>query len=142
MRKFTLALPLLLAGCLMYEDRQVIPARNPVSVADVIGMRQEGASNNAIYAEITHHGVFRKPGADDLVALKQAGIADWIVKAMIDAPVTTPRPEQVVVRRSYRYDDGATEAAIFGLGAVIGYSLGHNGYYSHRHYYGCGHGGW
>jgi hypothetical protein len=140
MKRFALALPLLFAGCLMYEEREVIPARNPVSIGEIVQMRAEGASDDAMLGEIYANGVGHHPTADDVVWMKKAGLSDTVVQAMINAPMGIRRPEQVVVRRSYYRDEGVDDALIFGLGALVGWTLGHP--YSHRHYGGCGHGRW
>ncbi len=130
MKKLVLALPLLLASCLVYEERQVIPAQNPVTIGEVITMKSQGAPDSAILAEIYQSGVYHNPTAEDIVWMKQAGLSDAVITAMINAPIGMKREAQVITRRTYD-DTAASSAVSFGVGALLGWSIGR----SHRHYY-------
>ena len=133
-----MALPVLCGGCVWYgETRETIPGNNPVRVSEVVTMHQEGAGDGAILREIHGSGVRHHPTAEDIVWLKQAGVSDQVITAMINAPLGQVRPPQTIVRRTYYHDEAAENRALFGLGAALGYALGRP--FHHRHYSGCGH---
>ncbi len=133
MRRLTLLLPLLVAGCLMYDEYDVIPARHPVSATRVVDMKRNGIDDEAILALIAAQGKNREQNADDLVMMKNAGAGDAVIKAMVQAPVVAPREEQVVSRRTTYYHHPGDDLAYFGLGLLFGRWWGHGGW----HYRGC-----
>ncbi|MBI2933199.1 MAG: hypothetical protein HYY16_16260 [Planctomycetes bacterium] len=121
-----------LGGCVMVEEIDRVPARNPVGVDGVIDMVRSRVSEWHILAEIRANGVQRSPTADDIVALKQAGAGDRIISAMINAPVTTARAGEV--RRTVYYDTRPAEGATwFTLGALLGWGL----HFDHPWHHGC-----
>ncbi len=142
MRFPALLLPLAaITGCTVYQVEERIPGVDPVSVDAVIAMARAQVNDWHIVGEIRANGVLRAPGTDDLIALKQAGASDAAVRAMIEAPVRTPRAPEVI-RRTY-YDTRPAEGAILlGLGAAAAWTFGHNHHWHHghhSHYHGCGH---
>lgn len=130
-------LPLLLGACRIYEERTVIPGSNPVAISQAIAMHQEGVPDGTIISEIRTYGVTHSPTAEDVVWMQKAGLSDPVITAMINARIGVRQPDRVVVNRYYD-DSGVGDAVLFGLGAIVGWSLGRHHHY-HRHYSGCGH---
>jgi hypothetical protein len=121
------ALPL--AGCFPFEERIYQPAINPVTAADVGGMAAAGYSDAMILDMIRANGVLRKPTADELVAMKDAGVRDPVLAAMLEAPVTVPRPavETHVHTRDPWYPYYYYPSVSVGLGFSYGYWGGRYG---------------
>lgn len=128
---------LLLGGCIAREYRTVEPGSVPMTEGDVIGMTRAGYSDSAIVRRIREQGIDRRPTADDVVKLRDHGVSDGVVTALLEAPVTTPRPprERRVVVHDY------TPALVVGAAAVTGYLLGRHFRHSRvrvgYHYCGC-----
>lgn len=129
MRRLLLAAPLLGLGCVMYDDSYVIPGRDPVSSVEVLELRRNGASDDTILARIYSEGVNRKLNADDIIMLKQQGVSDAVIQAMLQAPITTPVEGRVVRSRRTYYNHDADNLFFFGLGWLFG--RGHHGHWRH-----------
>ncbi len=121
MNRLTLLLPLLLAGCVVYDDYRVVPARQPVSATRVVSMKQSGVADETIVELIRSNGINREQNADDIVRMKNAGAGDQVIMAMIQGTVTPVQQERVVYSRTEYYDPVFVDNAVyFGLGALFG----------------------
>jgi hypothetical protein len=116
----------LLGGCIVHESRHYSPGITPTTKADVIAMTQAGYSDEAILDMVRRNGVQRRPAADDLIEMQQAGVSSNVMNSMVEAPVTTYRPP-VEHRTVYYRDYTADPGFILGVGALTGYLIG-------RHY--------
>lgn len=139
MRYAAVALPVVLSGCVLYESVERIPGVSPSSPERVVSLARAGVPAHELASDIRANGVIRRPSADDIVSMKEAGVSDRLIQLMLEAPVTVPRPETVIRRTTY---DTCPAEGLFwlGVGAVAGWSAyrhHHGGY--HGHYYGCGH---
>lgn len=134
-----LMVPIVLSGCMVYEYETVrhIPAREPVAPERVLALVQARTHESAMLADIRVNGVLRRPTTDEIVALKTAGASDELLRELLTAEVTTPRPAEVI--RTVHYDHQVDGGVLFGLGALAGWALGSHHHYHHRHYRGCGH---
>lgn len=128
----------LLGGCVVRGYKSYTPAVEPVTTSHVMAMSEAGYADSAILDRIRQHGVERRPTADDLVALNQSGVSKEVQTALLEAPVTEPRPAQessvVVVEED--------PVAIVGFAAFVAYLIGeyaHHRHHKHVHYRGCGH---
>jgi hypothetical protein len=92
MRFAALALPWLLAGCVIREVRTFEPARDPVNVEDIVYACRAKADQGFLIREVQANGVSRSPSAEDVIALQQSGAGDALIRTMIEAPVVQPRP--------------------------------------------------
>ncbi|HXG62286.1 MAG TPA: hypothetical protein VNO22_12965 [Planctomycetota bacterium] len=116
----TLCGSLLLGGCVAYEHRSYDPGVTPVSHNEVVAMTRAGYSEAAILERIRKDGVERRPTADDIVALKEQGVSSAVLNALLEAPVTVPRPARETRTVVYDYEP----AILVGAAAVFGYVLG------------------
>ncbi len=117
----------LLAGCVVHERREYSPGVTPVTTQEVLSMTSSGYSDEAILARIRQDGVDRRPGAGDLVELKNGGVSEPVMNEMLSAPVTVARAP--VERRSVEVVD-YTPAVVTGIGiAAFLFGVRH----SHRH---------
>lgn len=137
MRRFflvLLCLPVLLSGCVVHEFRDSIPGRYPVTIQGVIEGLRSGVPESQLISDIRTQGVLRHPGADDIVAMKQAGASDWMIREMIHADVTEFRPAEE--RRTVYYDSRPAESAVaLGFGVLAGWALfGHHHHHRSYHY--------
>lgn len=131
MRYLVAVLPWLLAGCVVHEVvEERVPARQPVNIEDVVAACRQGSDQQWLVADVQVKGVSRAPSTDDVIALKQAGASDVLVRALIEAPVVEPRPAEV--RRTVYYD---TRPA-FTLGALATWAF--FGHHHHRTPRRCG----
>ena len=94
-----------LTGAVIGEGLDEVEARNQAAIeaslgrqiqgtttfGDVVTMSQAGLGDDVIVTQIRHHGLERLPSSTDLVALKQQGVSDPVLKAM-----QTPPPQQVM----------------------------------------------
>lgn len=110
----------LLGGCVIYEDRHHTPGITPVQKADVMAMRAAGYPDGQILDMIHKNGVARRPSADDIVEMQNAGVPSPVMNAMLEAPVTTYRPSTEVRTRYYDYEPAFT----LGAAALTGYLIG------------------
>jgi hypothetical protein len=110
----------LLGGCVMYEDVHHTPGITPVQKADVLAMRAANYPDGQILDMIHKNGVARRPSADDVVEMKNAGVSTSVMNAMLEAPVTTFRPTTEVRYRYYDYEP----AFNLGAAALTGYLIG------------------
>ena len=120
---------LLISGCVIREHRTITAGVNPVTQGEVTSMTQAGYADSTILQRVHSDGVQARPQATDIVAMKEAGVSDPVINAMLVAPVTQYRPpveERTVYVRDY------SPAFVFGAAAVTGAVLGHH--FSHRHY--------
>jgi hypothetical protein len=80
-----------------------------VTTADVVSLTQAGLSEDVIATHIRANGVARPPSASDLIALRNQGVSDNVLKALQQAPqpqaapiaYAVPPPREVVVDRYY-----------------------------------------
>jgi hypothetical protein len=82
-----------------------------VTVPDVISMTEAGLSDSVITAHIHANGVARRPTAQDLVVLSQAGVREQAILAMQQSPpadaMVSPQPRaQPVIVEEYHYGPG------------------------------------
>ena len=124
-RLMVLSLPLLLAGCVIYDDREerVIPGRDPLSVSEIIALSRGGVTDDTILRELAANGVVRKVSVDDILEMKSGGVSETVIAAAVGTEVTTPRAAEVVyegrVYREYYYSD---PGVWFGLGWLLGWN--------------------
>lgn len=123
MRKELLALCFaagLLGGC-VYPYYRRVPvydgpepyraATFPVSIEDVIKLSKAGIGEEIILSKIRTDGVTAKPTADQVVSMKNEGVSERVIEAMVAAQVpqpVEPAPPRVVYRYEYapwRYYD-------------------------------------
>ncbi len=110
-----MVLPILtVVGCAVHEHRETTPGRTPVAVEYVVAMARADVNDWHIVSEIHRNGVYRTPTADDIVAMKQAGASDEVVRAMISAPVMPYVPAETRVVRHYDPSPGIN-AAVTGI---------------------------
>ena len=94
---------ILLAGCYVgpvprYRVRQVKPAG--LSIEEVVKMSKAGLSEPVLLEKIKSDGVAARPSADQVVSLKNEGVSEAVVAAMLTAPVVEA---QTVVETVYDY---------------------------------------
>jgi uncharacterized protein (DUF433 family) len=96
----TLLVLLSLNGCVTHHTVAAPPVE-PISVANVIEMKRSGASDETILQVIRSHRVPSRLSPEDVVAMKDAGVTDHVIDAMMEAP-----REEVIYydapRRTYR----------------------------------------
>lgn len=83
-------LPLLAAGCIAREHIERIEPSDPVEpawTAEAAGV----VADTDVVSRIDSQGVLRRVEADEIIRLKQAGVSDTVVLALIRAEVTVPR---------------------------------------------------
>jgi hypothetical protein len=133
-----LTVPVFITGCVAHEIRETIPGRYPVAPEHVIHGLRSGVPESQIVSDIRTQGILRPPTTDEIVAIKQSGGSDWVVREMIAGDVTIPRPAEE--RRTVVYDTRPAETAVtFGAGVLAGWALfGHHKsdhhHHHHRHY--------
>ncbi len=115
----------LLGGCVAYERRSYEPGLDPVGRDEAVSMTRAGYTDAVILERIRKDGVESRPSADDVVSMKEAGVSSSVLNAMLEAPVTVPRPARE--HTTVVYDP--EPAFIVGAAALFGYLVGH----SHRH---------
>lgn len=81
----------LIGGCVVHEHRISTPGITPVTQQEVLTMTTSGYADEAILARIRQDGVDRRPGAEDLVQMKNGGVSEAVMNEMLAAPVTVPR---------------------------------------------------
>jgi|SRR6185295_7411562 hypothetical protein len=96
-------LSLLLAGCVVgpvprYRVRQVKPAG--ISSEEVVRLTKAGLSDSVLLEKIKSEGVAARPSADQVVSLKNEGVSETVIGAMLTAPVV---PEERTVEVVYDY---------------------------------------
>ena len=132
MMRLLCALPLLLVGCVFYRTPDGwIPARVPLTIERLVEMKNDGDSDATIKRELAFHGVEYKLNADDLVALKEAGAGDSLLKAAAEAPVKAPAEARPIYHRHSHahYDYDAHYAAVpvyIGAALSLNYIFGRN----------------
>ena len=72
-------------------DRDSVTRRHPIlderlTVAQVIAMTREGVGEELVITQIGNQGITSRPTANDLIALKNAGVSDRVVLAMQNSP--------------------------------------------------------
>ena len=120
----------LLGGCAVYdhEESYYAPGVTPVTQGQVISMSKAGYPDSTIQETIRQNGVDHRPGADEIVHMKQQGVSSGVMNSMLEAPVTYYRPAREH-RTVYYRDYSADPLMILGVGALAGYLIGHR----HRH---------
>ena len=81
----------LIGGCVVHEHRTSTPGVNPVTHQEVLTLTTSGYADEAILTRIRQDGVDRRPGAEDLVQMKNAGVSEAVMNEMLSAPITVPR---------------------------------------------------
>ena len=105
----SLAVALILGGCYVgpaprYRVREVRPPG--LTAEELVKMTKSGLSDDVVLEKIKEVGVATKPTSDQLASLKQQGLSDKVLKAIVDAPVTGSEQrvvEYVYYPRSYYY---------------------------------------
>ncbi len=116
----TLCGSLLLGGCVAYEHHSYDPGLTPVSAEEIVSMTRAGYPEARILERLRRDGVQRRPTADEIIALKEQGVSSAVLNAMLEAPVTVPRPARETRTVVYDYEP----AILVGAAAVFGYLLG------------------
>jgi len=62
--------------------------RRPVTYPEVIQMTRSGVSESVIVGHIQTNGVWARPDVDEVIALSQEGVSDYVIQAMQAAAVT------------------------------------------------------
>jgi hypothetical protein len=100
-------LVLLLAVPLPPSSAQPGPSSAPLSVEDVVKLSKEGMSEDVIIAKVRKNGKPFDLSSDELVELKKSGVADNVIKFLLDptqpyvppappaAPAAAPSPPKV-----------------------------------------------
>ena len=76
------------------------------TIDDVIAMTRADLSEDVISTHIRTHGVANKPDVNDLIALRDAGASDNVIKAMQSTPLPTSRmasPDGAVIIEEHHY---------------------------------------
>lgn len=122
-----LAAATLLSGCVVHQSRTSIPGVNPVTKQEVLSMTASGYADDALLDRIRQDGVERRPTAEDLVEMKNAGVSEAVMNEMVSAPVTVPRAP--VDHSTYEVVD-YTPAVVAGF-SIAAWLFGVR--HSHRH---------
>lgn len=98
MLRFAAILPALLAlaGCVIHREYN---AYDGVTNAEVVRLVAAGVSNEVIIAKIRTEGIRTPLSSNDLIALREQGVPDPIVSAMLNARLASPPRE---VQTEYR----------------------------------------
>src|SRR4051794_32700686 len=92
---------------------QQVPAADPMSVDLIVKLSKEGVSEDVLIAKIKKNGKAFDLNGDELVELKKLGVADSVVKTLLDPtlpyappprPEPPPIPKVVVPPRKYPDD--------------------------------------
>src|SRR5258706_13616171 len=88
MRRWILALPLLLAGCVVYAEQRAhtIPARNPLTVDRIVDLSKSGSADATIKGELAEKGLAAKLTSDDIVRMEQDGVSEAVSPASLGTP--------------------------------------------------------
>ena len=138
---------LLLAGCVVgpvprYRVREVRPAG--LSIEEVARMSKAGLSDAVLLEKIKSDGVAARPSADQVVSLKNEGVSEAVVAAMLTAPVVEAQTVETVYDYSYygypyyypySYYPYYYPYSYYGYGYPYYYGYGY-GYYPYSHYHG------
>jgi hypothetical protein len=125
----------LLGGCVVssgphYRVRQVRPAG--ISNEEVVRMSKAGIADSVITEKIRSDGVARRPTADDVVSLRNEGLSDAVLDAMLTATVVPERTVEVVYDYpSYSY---GYYPYYYGGYPYYPYYSGFYGYYGYGYY--------
>ncbi|MFN9713001.1 MAG: glycine zipper domain-containing protein [Planctomycetota bacterium] len=63
-----------------------MPARQPVTMADVLHMTRSGVSDPVIVSRIQTNGMAQSPSVDEVIFLSQEGVSDHVIAAMQGDP--------------------------------------------------------
>jgi len=104
-----LTVALTLAGCYIgpapgYRVREVRPPG--LTIDEVVKLTKSGLSDDVVLEKIKEAGVATRPTSDQLASLKQEGVSERVLKALVDAPITGAERrvvEYVYYPRSYYY---------------------------------------
>src|SRR6185295_1885005 len=132
----TLCLASLLAGCVVepyprYRIREVRPAG--LSNEEIVRMSKAGISETIILERIKTDGIVARPSSDQIVALKNEGLSEPVLAAMLDARVEPA--ERVVESVYYPYDYYSPYSYGYPYYGYP-YSYGYWGYYPYGYGYG------
>ena len=91
------------SGCMYYERVPEYTVRPAVSQDEVRKMVQAGIGDDVIIAKIKSDGITAKPSVDELVKLKEDGVSEGVIEAILSARVVTPvrRTRREVIYRHY-----------------------------------------
>lgn len=137
-----LAAALVTASCVYYEPvpeyaarppRKTRPA-SPVTKAEVLKLTKAGLGDDVIVTRIRVEGVESFPSADDVIELKEAGVTDRVLEAMLSAESAPRGDDEVRPRVVYRY-----AYPQYGYGAWSYYDPWHYGWDHHWDHHGHGH---
>lgn len=112
-----------LTGAVIGDGLDEVEARNQAAIearlgrqiqgtttfGDIVTMSQAGLGDEVIATQIRHHGMERMPSAADLVALKQQGVSDGVLRAMQtppSPPVMAAQPVAPVIVEEHYYGYG------------------------------------
>ncbi|MFN3485432.1 MAG: hypothetical protein ACK44W_08130 [Planctomycetota bacterium] len=115
----TLSGSLLLGGCVAYEHHSYDPGVTPITQGEIVSMTRAGYPESEILERLRRGGVERRPTADEIIALKEQGVSNAVLNALLEAPVTAPRPARETTTVVYDYEP----AILLGAAAVFGYLL-------------------
>jgi len=103
-----LTVALTLSGCYVgpppgYRVREVRPPG--LTIDEVVRLTKSGISDDVVLQKIKEAGIATRPTSDQLASLKQEGVSDRVLQAMVDAPVTgtEQRVMEYYYPRSYYY---------------------------------------
>ena len=135
-----LSVGLLLAGCYVgpppgYRVREVRPPG--LTSDEIVKMSKSGVSDDVVIEKIKEAGLAAKPTAEHLKSLKEQGLSDPVLKAMVDAPVTGAEQrvtEYVYYPRRYYYPSYYPYSYYYPY-YRWGYPYGYGWPYWHGYYY-------
>lgn len=96
---------LLMAGCATepYRVSRTVTTPGGLTNDEIVKMSKSGISDPVLVEKIRAEGVAVRPTADHIESLKNEGVSDEVVKAMINAPVRETRVEVTDYPNLYYY---------------------------------------
>lgn len=136
---------LLLAGCAAepYRVSRTVTTPGGLTTEEIVRMSKSGISDSVLVEKIRSDGVAARPTADQIASLKQDGLSDEVVKAMINAPVretsvqVTDYPNLYYYPYAYPYP--YPYYGYYGYYGPYWYGHGHYPYYGHPYWGHYGH---
>lgn len=86
----------LLAGCATHPEPE---PRNLLSLEEVLKLHESGVASKVIVAKIQTSDVTADMPVRQIIELKQKGLPDDVLEALVRATEAEPPPPQVIVRR-------------------------------------------
>ena len=90
------------SGCVYYERVPEYAVRPAVSQDEVRKMVQAAIGDDVIIAKIKSDGITAKPSVDEILKLKEDGVSEGVIEAILSARVVTP-VRRTLPERIYRY---------------------------------------